>query len=74
MVYFDTDGIDDVSGIDNDTVLKTPIEANEDACSVLKHDRTTVNSYKATLLYSASFSVSVMNEYVEKCPRQEDNS
>ena len=72
MVYFVTDEIDDVSSrIDNDTVLKTPNEANEDVCSTLKRNHTSVNSYKAMLLYSASTSVSVIDE---KGPRQEDNS
>ena len=58
VVYILTDGIDDASGIDNNTALKIPIEATEDTCSALKHDRTSVNSYKATLLYSASSSAS----------------
>ena len=74
MVYIAIDGIDDASGIkSNYIVLKTPIEATEDACSALKHDHTSVNSYKAAQLYFASSSVSVMNGYVEKCPRREDN-
>jgi len=38
-IYILTDGIDDASGIDNntvkDTVLKIPIEATEDACSAI---------------------------------------
>ena len=69
-----TDRIDDASGIDNNIALKTPIEATEDACSTLKHDHTSVNPFKAALLYSASSSVSVMNEYAKKCPRRGDNS
>ena len=65
----------DASGIENNTVLKTPTEATEDACSALKYDHTSVNSYKAAQLYFASSSVSVMSEYQrEKCPKWEDNS
>ena len=55
MVYIAVDEIGDALGIQNDTVLKTPIEATKDACSALKRDHTSANSYnKAALLYSVS--------------------
>jgi len=57
----------DASGIENDIVLKTPIEATVDARSALKCEH---NSYKAVLFCSVFSIVSVMNECVEKCPKR----
>ena len=53
VVNIAVEEIGDTLGIVNNKVLKTPIEATEDACSALKCDHTS-NSYKAALLYSAS--------------------
>ena len=53
---------------ENNIVLKTLTEAIEDgACDLQRSDHTCVDSYINTLVYFASFKVSIMTGYVMKC-------